>query len=538
MDLKKAFDTVPRIRLFYTLLKEYSIGGKFLNVIQQMYSKNQIFVKLSNGLLTPFFTTIGLKQGCVFSPILFNLFIDKICTIFDDSCAPLKLKNMDLNCLLWADDLMIISKSAAGLQQAINKMSQFYQSMGLEINVKKTKIMIMNKRGRKLDQSYNFYLQGKKLDIVDQYQYLGVKFRPSGSFGLAVQELNDKASRAWFGISKIIFQNKRMEIDKIFGIFNSLVTPIASYGCPVWLPHVIPRKYFDNCDIFDYFSKLQCETLQQKCARISLSVHNKTPRLAVLGELGIYPLLAHFLSLCFNYKLSLLSRRSSNVLIGHAMSEFEELTNQGQDCWLSRVNKMEANLKIPSNISFNKSSGKKILSILKGKFDCYYLDKIKEIKTKGDDMTNHNKLRTYELFKSSFTREPYLTLVRNRNQRCHLTRLRVSSHFLGIETGRFKTPVTPIHQRTCQYCNFGSQAPHPPSPVDDEFHFLVQCPLFSNERKSFFEKLGSIMPSFPQLSLENKFKTIVCPTSAKAAKLANRFIQLMFNTRSKIDQSN
>ena len=86
--------------------------------------------------------------------------------------------------------------------------------------------------------------------------------------------------------------------------------------------------------------------------------------------------------------------------------------------------------------------------------------------------------------------------------------------------------------------NFGSQAPHPPSPVDDEFHFLVQCPLFSNERKSFFEKLGSIMPSFPQLSLENKFKTIVCPTSAKAAKLANRFIQLMFNTRSKIDQSN
>ena len=139
MDLKKAFDTVPRIRLFYTLLKEYSIGGRFLNIIQQMYSKNQIFVKLSNGLLKPFLTTIGLKQGCVFSPILFNLFIDKICTIFDDSCAPVKLENMDLNCLLWADDLMIISKSAAGLQQAINKMSQFYQSMGLEINIKKNK---------------------------------------------------------------------------------------------------------------------------------------------------------------------------------------------------------------------------------------------------------------------------------------------------------------------------------------------------------------------------------------------------------------
>ena len=91
-----------------------------------------------------------------------------------------------------------------------------------------------------------------------------------------------------------------MEIDKIFGIFNSLVTPVASYGCPVWLPNIIPKKYFEKCDIFEYFGKLQCEALQQKCARITLSVHNKTPRLAVLGELGIYPLLLHFLINCVN----------------------------------------------------------------------------------------------------------------------------------------------------------------------------------------------------------------------------------------------
>ena len=41
-----------------------------------------------------------------------------------------------------------------------------------------------------------------------------------------------------------------MEIDKIFGIFNSLVAPVASYGCPVWLPTIIPKKYFEKCDIF------------------------------------------------------------------------------------------------------------------------------------------------------------------------------------------------------------------------------------------------------------------------------------------------
>ena len=79
VDLKKAFDTVPRTKLFFTLLKEYSIGGNFLKIIQEIYSKKQIFVKVSDGLLQPFYTSVGVKQGCVFSPILFNLFINNIC---------------------------------------------------------------------------------------------------------------------------------------------------------------------------------------------------------------------------------------------------------------------------------------------------------------------------------------------------------------------------------------------------------------------------------------------------------------------------
>ena len=100
VDLHKAFDTVSRIKLMHKLLSEYSIGGKFLTILQKMYHGNKVFIKLKNGLLQPFTTTIGVKQGCVFSPILFNLFIDKISTIFDESCAPVKLNNLNLSCLL------------------------------------------------------------------------------------------------------------------------------------------------------------------------------------------------------------------------------------------------------------------------------------------------------------------------------------------------------------------------------------------------------------------------------------------------------
>ena len=98
--------------------------------------------------------------------------------------------------------------------------------------------MIMNKKGLILDKKYQFTLNGSNLEINNEYQYLGIKLRPSGSFTLATQELHDKASRAWFGISNIVFKNKRMQVDRIFNLFDSLVSSVKRSNlthvpCPV-----------------------------------------------------------------------------------------------------------------------------------------------------------------------------------------------------------------------------------------------------------------------------------------------------------------
>ena len=90
-------------------------------------------------------------------------------------------------------------------------MHLFYESLGPKINMKKTKVMVFNRRGLVLRGKYSFNLDTKKLDITDQYQYLGIKLRPSGSLSMAVQELCDKASRAWYGISNLIFKNNRID---------------------------------------------------------------------------------------------------------------------------------------------------------------------------------------------------------------------------------------------------------------------------------------------------------------------------------------
>ena len=125
-DLRKAFDTVNRPLLFYNLLVENRIGGKFLAILQNIYTENQIFVRVGGGLTESFTTTTGVKQGCVLSPCLFNLFI-----LIHFSGTPLPA-------LIWADDLVCFSSSSAGLKNAINKTKQYFDQMYLTINTKKT----------------------------------------------------------------------------------------------------------------------------------------------------------------------------------------------------------------------------------------------------------------------------------------------------------------------------------------------------------------------------------------------------------------
>ena len=267
-----------------------------------------------------------------------------------------------------------------------------------------------------------------------------------------------------------------------------------------------------------------------------LSVHSKASRLAVLGELGRYPLFVTVLSQCINYKLSLFNRQTNTNLIGHVIKEMSKMSNSGQDCWLTRVDKIEQLLNIPKNLKFTKTSGKNITARVKSKFDRFWLDKINEFKPNQTDNIDHNKLRVYRQFKSSFTMEPYIELVRNRNQRSSLTRLRISAHTLATELLRRTRPVTPYHRRLCAYCQpTGNNIAATEKFIDSEQHFIMWCERFKNMRRDLFIKISCIIPGFKDLSNDQKFKTLMCPTSPQIAKSVNRYIKSMFQKREQID---
>jgi hypothetical protein len=415
-------------------------------------------------------------------------------------------------------------------------MALFYFSLGLEISLTKTKVMIFNKSGKVL-KGYKFVLNGNVLHITNEYQYLGIKFSPSGSMMAATDELCSKASRAWFSISNLLYTNKRMPISRALELFDSLVTPVALYASEFWLPCVVQKKCFTSEQhMLKFWETLKCETINQRMCRMLLSLHSKASRLAVLGELGRRPLHVRALQNCLLYKHSLASKSASS-LVGLAMAEMASLVQQGKDCWLGRVQKMETLLKVPYVAPYSK--GNKITSHIKGRFDRFWLEEIKSVKP-GSDGINHNKLRTYSKFKSFFGLEPYLDLVRNRSQRADLTRFRTSAHCLGVERLRYSQPAVPLANRKCRFC--GPPGPRVPignpgrGPVDDEQHAITECCLMAADRTVLYKEITQINPMFTSLNCQQKFVRLMCPVSPVECKLVSRFISKTFDRRKHIDE--
>ena len=473
-------------------------------------------------------------QGEANSSLLFNIFVNKISEIFDQSCEPVQINNIAQSCLLWSDDLFVVSQSAVGLQIAIDKVSRFYSSLGLQLNTKKTKVLIFNKAGRVI-RDHQFYLDGCQLEVADCYQYLGIKLRPSGSLSFAAEELSKKARKAWYSISNVIYKDKRMSVTRAFQLFDSLVSPVALYGCEFWFPHVLTNKSFNSqADLLSTWESLKCETINQQCSRILLSVHRKASRLAVLGDLGRYPLAVKAMAQTLSYKLSLASK-PANSPIGLAMAEMQDMAQQGKDCWLTRTNKISKLLTLP-NIQYSKFSGRHILKIIQSRFNRYWLDEILSTRI-GRDGEEHNKLLTYSGFKAFFGLEPYVALINNRNQRCHLSRLRVSAHRLGIEIQRYKRPLVPRDKRFCAYC---PPVPGPAGqatvrPVDDEVHCLTQCIVGQTDRPGLYDSISSRNSKFADSSNLEKFKMLVCPTNHADVKIVSRFLQKTFSDRERLD---
>ena len=140
MDFKKAYDSIDR-SLLWSKLTMMGVKGKLLDSLRSIYEQVKYCVKV-NGYKTDWFdVSVGLKQGCLLSPVLFNLFIDDLAKVLEQSGDGVLVDGIKISCLFYADDLILIGDSPEDLQHLFDILSQWSNNNGMNINIDKTKVV-------------------------------------------------------------------------------------------------------------------------------------------------------------------------------------------------------------------------------------------------------------------------------------------------------------------------------------------------------------------------------------------------------------
>ena len=104
-----------------------------------MYSHDVTCIQIGNKITDTFETNEGVKQGCILSPILFNIFLaDLPKALQAGQTTPLYLDdNKPITAIIWADDLLILSESEFGLNNMLKNLWAYSNENTISLNLQK-----------------------------------------------------------------------------------------------------------------------------------------------------------------------------------------------------------------------------------------------------------------------------------------------------------------------------------------------------------------------------------------------------------------
>jgi len=249
VDFKAAFDSIHRPSL-WKILREYCIPEKIVNVIRNTYSGCQARVRIGIETTDWFAVETGVRQGCVWSPLLFGVLIDwvlrKAC---DGYGIQLKkrvrtLRGIEegwrLPDLDFADDIALLTPGDKEGTEALMRLRRAGEEVGLVVSAEKTKVMTFGDNIARVSDG------DRTIEQVQRFCYLGANVTPSNS---VEQEITIRIGKAasTFRLLQTTWKAK-IKLQTKLKIYNAVVIPTLLYGSESWST---TRKQEERLDVFD-----------------------------------------------------------------------------------------------------------------------------------------------------------------------------------------------------------------------------------------------------------------------------------------------
>ena len=236
------------LEILFELLHIMGLPTHFINLMKACYRNASVVVSIDGNISHQVPVHRGVRQGCPASPTLFNLYVCMVPRLLAALCpnagVPLG-QNGRLRCLMYADDVLLVSKSAKHLQQLLNGLEVACSYLEHTISAQKSEIVVFN--GTKHDRQRSFTVQGGTIRVVRKARYLGILFDDKCSNNTMAQSrlatAEDMAARA----HAFAHDQHIMDVQCLNTLFKTTVMQSMLYGVQVWgMDMLLKHDAYDN----------------------------------------------------------------------------------------------------------------------------------------------------------------------------------------------------------------------------------------------------------------------------------------------------
>jgi hypothetical protein len=346
------------------------------------------------------------------------------------------------------------------LQDMLHVADEYSRLYRFGFNGSKSNVVVFSgKKEVKLDREIK--LGSLKLEQKMSYKYLGLELDRLWKWKKVKDRMIEKARKRIAALCGAGIKQGLSVAAAVKG-WEVLVRPVLEYGCEIW-----------GGGRWE-----EVERLQNALGRRILGVSRMTSRAAVRGELGWWRMEARrdLARLRFWGKLVLMDE---SRIVKRIYKERRRMmyAGRGGDSgnWLQYTRKLLVELGLEGEwnreeVGTRQQWGEKITTAIAKR----------EEKLWREEVVSKPKLRTYLLLKTKLSFEPYLNCG-DSWRRSALTRLRVGTNMLAIETGRWEGKK--VEERVCKVCKTNQ--------VEDEKHFLIECSGYDAVRQDLYKKLDN-----------------------------------------------
>ena len=226
IDFKKAFDRVWHKALWATMRK-YNINASIIPAIENLYDKAQSAVLFNGSTGEWFRTTVGVWQGCLLSPTLFNIFLERImCEALDDHEGSVSIGGRLITNFRFADDIVVNAEEEEEVGVLIDNLDRTTTRYKMEIGPDKTKVMTNNPNGfqREIKYERSEARRSEKLQV------------PWGNYQGSKPEILSRIAQTTAALSrlKIIWRDKNISLASKVKLMRTLILSTFLYACESW----------------------------------------------------------------------------------------------------------------------------------------------------------------------------------------------------------------------------------------------------------------------------------------------------------------